>query len=325
MKLLKHQDLIWLEEMEKRGGLTQEMKRELNQKQSGFTGESDFGRLIYEYMPKHWSLIQDLRLKTIGGEIQIDALLVNNLGLTVFEVKNYTADYRYVTGRWQVNGRPKYHDDFQQLDRTVGLLSQLLKQNNFEVPLKKFVVYINEQDTVEIDDSTLPFIKRAKLRSFIKETINDCQAASNHSYSKERDWLIKQHLEDYRRLSLTDEEFVGVKKGIYCVNCTSFKLSTTRYHFHCQHCHYAEAKEKAIVRTTCDYGLLFPYRNLIVPEVMDFIGPCLQKEHLYIILSKYFTKKPSSTHFINPQLPLSYRKSQRKFHYKDKPAEVKLE
>lgn len=84
--------------METRRGLALVSKRELNQK-NGYLGEADLGRLISECIQKNWLLMQDVCLKTSSGEIQIDAIWVNNLGLTIFEIKNYTADYQYLAGR----------------------------------------------------------------------------------------------------------------------------------------------------------------------------------------------------------------------------------
>lgn len=318
MKLRKHQDLLWLEEMEKRGGLTLEGQRELKHKQAGFLGEHEFGAIMRQYLPKNWQLLQDIRLKTPSGEIQIDAILVNNLGLTVFEVKNYTADYHYKEGRWQVNGRLKYHDDFLQLERTVGLLSQLLKQNGFKLPIQNYVVYINEEDTVEIDDETLPYLKRAKLRRFIKEAIENCQIAPHQSYERLSNWLVSQHQADDRRLTLTEEEFAKIKKGIYCVNCASFDIEFQRYHAKCCSCHYTESREKAIVRTICDYGILFPYEDLTAIEVGRLIGPTICYSAIYQTLAKYFKRLPHSRKYCNGQLPLNELFSEISFRYNDK-------
>lgn len=318
MTLRKHQELLWLEEVALRGGLRDEWQRELLQKRTGYQGEADFGQLMRLHMPKHWLLIQDLRLKTLGGEIQIDALLVNHLGLTVFEVKNYSADYQYISGSWHVNGRKKYHDDFKQLDRTAGLLSQLLQQNGFKVPMKQFVVYINEQDSVEIDDASLPFLKRATIRRFVTGEIKRGHIAPNQNYRRESDWLIQQHVEDDHRLSLSEAEYLKVEKGIYCANCQSFSLESTRYHLRCRDCHYAESKEKAVVRTICDYGLLFPYKDLNVGELKEFVGDVVTRKYLYKLLPKYFKSKENSNQYDNPALPLDHSELNINFQYADK-------
>ena len=318
MKLRKHQELLWLEELERRGGLTEELQRELMKRRTGYQGEEDFGQVMSEFMPKNWLLIQDLRLKTLGGEIQIDAVLVNNVGLTVFEVKNYSADYQYISGSWHVNGRKKYHDDFKQLDRTADLLSQLLHQKGFKVPVKQFVVYINEQDSVEIDDASLPFLKRATIRRFIKSEKERGQIAPNQNYNCESDWLLQKHVADDRRLSLSEADYLKLEKGIYCVRCHSFSLESTRYHLCCQDCHYKESKEKAIVRTICDYGLLFPYKDLNVVEMSEFIGEIVSLSSLYILFGKYFEKKERSNSYMNPLLPFQYTDLPTNFYYKDK-------
>lgn len=319
MELRKHQELLWLEEMEKRGGLKEEGLRELQLRRKGYEGEADFGHLLHDYLPNNWLFIQDLRLKSVAGELQIDALLVNPLGLTVFEVKNYTADYQYSEGSWRVNGRAKVHNDFQQLERTVALLRQLLEQNGFKVPIEKYVVYINEQDSVEIDDPTLPFLKRATLRRFVKEAIKQCQIASNQRYDKESDWLLSQHIDDERRFTLSDDEFASLKKGIYCVNCYTFDVTVSRYEICCRHCQFVEGREKATVRSICDYGLLFPYRDLCVVDLREFIGPPTNYNYILKILAKHFTKKPSANRYINPQLPLDYTTLTKTFYYKDTP------
>lgn len=262
MQLQKHQQLLWLEEIEKRKGLIGSEQRELKQMQAGFSGEEYFGRYLRNLIPKDWVLLQDIRVKILNGEIQIDAILINNLGLTLFEVKNYTADYQYSDGRWKVNGKVKYHNDFLQLDRTVDLLKVHMQLHGFNNPVSSFIVYINEEDTVEIDDPSLPFIKHAKLGRFIKKMMKDCQQAPTHNFQREAEWLLSQHQNDERRLSLTDDRFATIEKGIYCVACNSFNIDCDRYHVYCNDCHFSESKEKALVRTICDYGILFPFRNL---------------------------------------------------------------
>lgn len=302
MKLRKHQELLWLEEMERRGGLTAEGQQELKHKRAGFQGEEAFGHIVRQMLPTNWQLLQDIRLKTTGGEIQVDAILVNNLGLTVFEVKNYTADYHYSQGRWQVNGRPKYHDDFLQLERTAGLLEQLLKQKGFNVPIQKYVVYINEEDSVEIDDATLPYLKRAKLRRFIKDAINHCQIAPHQSYDRESDWLVSQHQADERRLTLRADDYATIKRGIYCEQCESFDHVYHRFHIQCSNCHHKESKEKAILRMACAYGILFPYEALAAIELKWFIGESIGYSSIVRTLRKHFDKSPHTRKYINKQL-----------------------
>ncbi len=317
MKLQKHRDLLWLEEMQKRGGLTLEGQRDLKNKRGGFQGEDEFGKIMRQCMLEHWQLLQDVHLKTFSGEIQIDAILVNNLGFTVFEVKNYTADYQYSQGRWQVNGRLKYHDGFLQLERTTGLLKQLLQQNGFKLPMLNYVVYINEEDTVEIDDDSLPYLKRSKLHRFIKDTIDKCQKAPNKNYQRESEWLLNQHQTDERRLTLTADSYQKIKKHPYCVACTSFDIETHRYHIHCLSCHHKESKEKMIVRSICCYGILFPYEQLTAAELTRFLGPTINYSTLLRTLAKNFTRIPHTTKYKNEQLEFEQLFLETSFRYID--------
>lgn len=319
MQLQKHQQLLWLEEMEKRKGLTTSEQRELKQMQAGFNGEEYFGKYMRNFIPKDWILLQDLRLKTINGEIQIDAILITNLGLTLFEVKNYSADYHYNDGRWKVNGKVKYHNDFLQLDRTVGLLRFHMQQHGINIPVDSFVVYINEEDSVEIDDPTLPFIKHAKLGRFVKNTLKDCQQAPTQTYHRETEWLISQHQVDERRLSLTDDRFATIQKGVHCVACNSFDIAGDRYHIYCNSCQFSESKEKAIIRTICDYGILFPFRNLSVPDLMTFLSPNTNYNTLFLILKRHFHRKSNSNHYINRQLNYNAQFPELTFRFKDRP------
>lgn len=317
MILKKQQQLQWLEEMDRRQALTVDEKQDLTHRQIGFAGEESLGQILRALIPSDWFLVQDVRLKMFSGEIQLDAVLFNGLGLTVFEVKNYIADYDYSNGQWKVNGRVKYHNDFQQLDRTVGLLSQELRRNGFELPIHKYVVYINEDDTVEIDDLTLPFLKRAKLRRYVKQAISDCQHKPVQSFQREADWLLGQHQADERRYSLTADRFVTLRKGIYCSKCGSFDLGHSRFHVTCPHCHYSESKEKAVLRTICAYGVLNPYKDLSVCDLMEFIGRDIAYSTVYYTLGKFFTKRPNSARFLNPQISFDNRHDQTSFKYKD--------
>lgn len=317
MILQKQQQLQWLEEMDRRQALTADEKKDLNYRQIGFAGEESLGQILRDLIPSDWLLFQDIRLKMLSGEIQLDAVLFNGLGLTVFEAKNYTADYDYSNGQWKVNGRVKYHNDFQQLDRSVGLLSQELRRNGFNPPIHKYVVYINEDDTVEIDDLTLPFLKRAKIRRFVKQAIKDCQHKPVQSFQREADWLLGQHQSDDRRYSLTGDRSVTLRKGIYCVNCGAFGVEASRFHVTCSHCNYSESKEKAVLRTICAYGVLYPYMDLMASDLMEFIGPDIPYTTVYYTLGKFFIKRLNTTYYINPQSSFDIKFGQIIFKYKD--------
>ncbi|MBM6614859.1 hypothetical protein JTF06_08135 [Desemzia sp. RIT804] len=61
----------------------------------------------------------------------------------------------------------------------------------------------------------------------------------------------------------SDGDFEKLKKGIYCCNCGSFHLEIGEYLISCS-CGYKERKERDVLRSICEYGVLQNNKDLLV-------------------------------------------------------------
>lgn len=314
--LYKTQAHYWLEEMYVRQALDEKEQQDLKYRESGFQGEVELASILQKEIPQDWLLLKDLRYRTRGGEIQIDILLVKPSGVTILEVKNYTAEYIYSQGLWQVNGRPKYHDDFRQLERTHQLLAQLMREQGFKIPMSSYVVFISEEDTVDIDDASLPFIKRARLRSFIRKLQEESRKYPQETWQKEVEWLLKNSEEDDHLMSLTAERYAVVQKGIYCPECKSFNTNFYHKHFKCENCYYSEAFSRTVLRMACAFGILFPYEPLRVLRIKSLVDDRIKYNTILNIVTSNFQKHSASNSYVNTHKSFDYLFKDKAFKYK---------
>lgn len=319
--IIKTQEYQWLEELQCRLALTKSEEKEIFIQRVGFDGELEAFKLISEYKQPDWQLLSGLRFTQRMAEIQVDLLLITQMGWVMFEVKNYDSNYHYRDGKWLVNGLPKTRDDFAQLNRTLAILKNVHQRSGASGKLSGKLLFINESDTVEIEgaDSAL-FVKRAKLKGFMRRLGEDClnYLDNTHQIAVEANWLNAHSEPDLHLRSLTDERYDKMRKGIYCCRCASFHIQFERYHICCESCGAVEAAEKAILRTICGYGILFPYKRLDTREVYSVFGGQVQYQRVKRILSKYFKRNASQIGFINPVKSFEYQFGHIKFAYNDK-------
>ncbi|UUX34691.1 nuclease-related domain-containing protein [Fundicoccus culcitae] len=319
--MIKAQEFQWLEEMEVRGVLDKEENTEIFIKRMGFEGEEEAYGLLSLYKNPEWRLLRDLRYVLQAGEIQVDLLLITQLGWLVFEVKNYDAEYRYVDGVWSVNGTVKMKDDFKQLKRMLDIFAGVHRSCGSGGELSGKLLFINESDSVDIEgvDASL-YLKRAKLKRFIQGLSNECQHlfVDDSSMDYDAEWLLARSVEDPRRKSLTQERYSKLKKGVYCDSCKSFNTKFQRYHLKCHECGYSESSEKAILRTICAYGVLFPFRALKTSEVLTLFGGQVKYVRVKTVLMKFFEYDSTTLLFKNPVNSYEYQFPQYKPYYRDK-------
>lgn len=107
-------------------------------------------------------------------------------------------------------------------------------------------------------------------------------------------------------------------KGIRCVKCGGFELTAIRYHMVCSY-GYREVKEKAIISTICEYGVLKHDADLSIRELMMFLNGNVSYRNLRSVMHKYFIKVKDGryTRYENPTQIYEYAFKNHEFRYKD--------
>lgn len=316
----------WLAEMNCREGLLELEKKDFYWKECGFEGEVRFAKLAEKASEPGWQWLFDLRLQTKAGEIQLDAVLICEAGWFCFEVKNYRANYQFSDNRMVVNGVPKYHDAFRQVERSRSIFDKIAGGFSGVGAVKYYVVFINEADSVEVSEgvSDIPYIKNAKLQGFFQDLRYKCQKVSHlrevlrRDFDEEARQLRAMHEGDSRRYSLTEERFVSLRKGLYCEQCSSFDVEVTRYYVVCRGCGFCEGKEKASLRLVCALGTLLPYERLRPYKVWQLGGGMLGLKSIRIVMSKNCTQNGMESSFKNTNQSFNKQFGHLDFRYKDK-------
>lgn len=210
-----------------------------------------------------------------------------------------------------INGRINKNNSITQARRAYLSTREILEKYSTKVKVKGALVFIGIDNIVNIQSPVedIEIILRSQLRQFIREIVEQEQESFRPSINKEE--LVKhfakyQVSNPYLPRPLFYDEMTSLRKGIYCANCGSFKVETVRKQYIICACDFSEPRDRAIVRTICEYGVLQYDRNLKLEELYEFFGGDVSKSNLNRMLYKYFKTilKGRYTYHINMQLPI---------------------
>ena len=313
-KTLEYQ---WLHILCARGSGDDKDVQNLKRLAAGYAGECEFDDWLSSYGRPHWRIFKDIWIDA-GGTTQIDTLLVTGEGVYVFDVKNYSGALEYVDGKWFSGGKRLNKDIFIQLKRSMEKVNLMHYRMGRPGGLHSSIVFINEHNDVKIvDEVDVEVI----MRNDIKRKI--------HKIADEENWNGSLDIEQvargvetfiipcpYKPRELEDAEFERLRGGICCVKCSGFDVEVLRYHVQCG-CGHVESKEKAVLRTVCEYGVLRHDRELKLEEVYQFLGGVISKKHLSKVLRRYFKLISTGRHakYENPRSEFDFVFNQYDFYY----------
>ncbi|MCG1008555.1 NERD domain-containing protein [Salinicoccus sp. ID82-1] len=284
-KTIEHQ---WLELMDIRGGLSTEDQRRLEALEIGYEGECTFDFWMERYGDEQWRVYRDIWIDA-GGPTQVDTMVVTETGVFIFDVKNYSGDYAYLNGRWSVNGRPIIKDIFVQLKRSMEKVHLMLRQIDLSLQAEGLIVFINEHFTFEseagIDER---FVMRHTLKKHL-QTMDEGSVVMRMPID-----MLCRRIESYfidnpyPAPACDDDAYSRLKKGVRCAGCGGFRHMVMRYHLKCLGCGNKEAKEHAVLRSICEYGVLRNDRNLRVRNIIHFVDNIVSERYVRFLLAKHF-------------------------------------
>ena len=313
-KTLEYQ---WLHILCARGSGDDKDVQNLKRLAAGYAGECEFDDWLSSYGRPHWRIFKDIWIDA-GGTTQIDTLLVTGEGVYVFDVKNYSGALEYVDGKWFSGGKRLNKDIFIQLKRSMEKVNLMHYRMGRPGGLHSSIVFINEHNDVKIVDEV---DVEVMMRNDIKRKI--------HKIADEENWNGSLDIEQvargvetfiipcpYKPRELEDAEFERLRGGICCVKCSGFDVEVLRYHVQCG-CGHVESKEKAVLRTVCEYGVLRHDRELKLEEVYQFLGGVISKKHLSKVLRRYFKLISTGRHakYENPRSEFDFVFNQYDFYY----------
>ncbi|MEW9110126.1 MAG: nuclease-related domain-containing protein [Cytobacillus gottheilii] len=276
-------------------------RMELNEKEiqqyrnleKGYEGEVVFSELL-EPLGENGTLLFDLLLEQNQTLFQIDASLLLNNEVYLFEVKNYCGDF-YMDGEIlrTISGN-EVKSPILQVKRSESLMRRLLSDmGGSAVKLHYYIVFVNPEFTLYQAPPSLKAIFPTQINRFIGK-LKSQPAQISTKQEKLAEKLMERHIDNspYRRLPEYDYGKLG--KGVVCLGCGSLETKTfNRKQLICEHCSTTETILEAILRSINEYILLFPSEKVSTTIIYDWCGGMFSKKLIWSILSKKFTKRGS--------------------------------
>lgn len=318
-------ELAYFEIMSQRYELTGENQRHLEKMQSGYQGEVQFEKIVSEVLPNKMLLLTDLAFEMRYGETQIDALLISNNAIRMFEVKNLLSQYQYHDGVWTTNGWKLSRDYFTQMKRAGEILEALLDEMGIRTEVETKLVFIQEEDTVQISDSRAEglYLKRWQIKKYFKELEKETYGAKWRPEEVAVKLMKRASRRKFPKVRPVDVDKTQIYRGIVCCGCGGHKIDvgTERYHVVCRSCGYRESKEKAVLRTLCDLAILDydqPLTRRTLNYYQDTKGIHNTIRH---VLKKYFKVHSCgrTANYINPMKRMEDAFDDLKFRFRDIP------
>ena len=283
--------------------LSSKIRRGISLTEIGNKGESHVVKILKEFGSKHWIYLQNVWLDK-NGRYESDIIVITNVGIYIFEVKNYEGNFVYDNGDCKINNYDLTENCIAQTNRAYKKMQSICSDTFIKAKTHGAIIFIGEYNPVEIKSpiSNIKVVKRSGLKSYIQQMIEE--ERNFHERQIDIDSLMQQLNkycipDPFRFNPLSDEEFTNIRTGICCSRCQNFSLDITGEHYFRCECGMEESLEEAVIRTICEYGSLRYDKNLVVTKLLDFINHQTSLSNLYRILNKHFAR-------INPKSRSGY-------------------
>ena len=282
----KSSELLTLEFLNDRMELEEDDLRHFLNLQKGYQGELQFDSLT-ETIQSECIKLNDLLLKNKNTHFQIDALLLFQELIYLFEVKNFEGDFYYESGKFYTLNSKEVNNPLDQLKKCELNLRQLLQSLGFNVKIRSFIVFINPEFTLYQTPLNMPFIFPTQLNKLIQQ-LNNTRFTIKPNTKKLAEKLVSIHIQDSPFKSIPDYNYDQLRKGIVCEGCRSFSVVVDGYYCVCSSCGHRERIRHSIVRSTKEFKHLFPERKITTNVIKDWCGIIESKPRIKRVLQNNF-------------------------------------
>lgn len=257
---------------------------------SGYEGEQFFDWKIMRAIDNEAVYISDLLLNINGKSTQIDAVLIIENCLYVFEVKNYTGEYMFNENVMKNLNGYVIGNPLDQLNRSLTILTQLLKQWNIQIPIDGRVVCVNPGFTLFTKTPPEHIILPTQLDSFLKKLNHQIKplSSSNRILGKRLSEMNKQEVPFQKQLP--PYEYEQLRKGVKCPQCNNFNVALTQRSCSCLTCQKQTAIQSCILYAIDEYKLLFPQKKLTTQNLFNWMGGEVSKYKIGNTLGNHYKK-----------------------------------
>lgn len=306
-----------------RNGLSQEETYQFKVNIEGHKGEVDTHQLILKHGNNDWVHLHDVWINA-GGTTQLDIVIMTSSGIYIIDAKNYTVEFVHQNQQSYANGRLLNKSIFTQLERSMEKVNTMVDKLKYNGQVQGKIAFINPEGLIRLDQPAAEVgMNRAEFVQWIKQTAREEKnfaQANIKSYALRERIINEFQIENpFPPTAKTIEDIRRMKRGICCDYCNHFNLTITQYKVICNHCSHQEVKERAIVRTLCEYGVIRYNEPLIVSECQILFAGQVSKNYISKILRKHFTMKNRGryTSYINKNEIFEYAFINKKFPFKN--------
>ena len=278
-------ELLILRFLNTRMTLSDKDKQHYFNLKKGYEGEVMFDSLT-EKLQCEFLILNDLLLKINNTTFQIDTLIISDT-IYLFEVKNFEGDYVYESDKLYKKPKSEMMNPLHQLSRSESLLRQLLQNLGFNLPIDASVIFINPQFTLYQAPLNKPFIFPTQINRYLRK-LNSQPPKLKERHKILADQLISLHIEDSPFTQLPSYDYDKLQKGITCLKCNSFSISTEGNKCVCNECGYEELLPSAVMRSVKEFKLLFPDQKVTTKTIHEWCKVVESKKRIKSVLEKNF-------------------------------------
>lgn len=329
----KSHELQFLDVLYKRKALNGEEKKQYLRLKRGYEGEIDFDHMCAMFLGNDYYGLNDLTLKNQRSVVQIDKMIAHGDTLYLIDVKSYRGMYRFENSEWTVGNHVLTHNIYEQLRRAIRVVKEIFYEENLSMNVKGVLVFINPESQLEmidpVEELTLRFDQIVPWLVELKNSapsagrvIPRWKAGETSNYQNKKwspstgslapHWktvLGNYEIESYRTTRELDERrFEQLDKGICCERCGQCGVKESWHTVTCS-CGHVEVREKAYVRTICEYGTLNHKKEIDKAGLKAFMGIDEKSAYLKRILEKHFCLKTAagnSSTYVNRGMEYEY-------------------
>jgi hypothetical protein len=252
----------------------------------GYEGEVMFDEYLHRITTDSY-VLNDLLFELNHSHFQIDSLMISQNHLHLFEVKNYQGEYYFDSDKFKMVNGTEVKNPILQLDRNESLVRQLMNSIGIKIPIKAYLVFINQEFTLYQAPLDRRIILPTNLNHFIQQ-LNNQKSILNNQHGRLSEKLLSIHLPKSPYTKIPNYDFSKLRKGVFCESCGTAMDGYYGRKFTCKTCGKSANTEKALIRNVQEYKVLFPDNKISSSLVHEWCGGVFPKKTIRQILKKNF-------------------------------------
>jgi len=273
------QELHILEVLKRRFSLTPDSSRLYHSLKKGYDGETKWHKLLKRELTSNCIVLYDLLLDRSDSLFQLDCIIIQQRVIWHLEIKNYEGDFIMKNEKmYKLPGEHEVNNPLNQIERGQRLMGDLLKIHAFHFPIKSYVIFVHSEFSLYQLQRHMPIILPTQINQFITG-INQTPSKMNTTHNRLANQLWSLRVSHSLSNRLPKYEFDQLKKGIPCIECNGWMVAGGVHgkSLLCDTCGKSESRESAILRSVCDFHLLFPSVKITTDIIWKWINETLSK------------------------------------------------